>query len=52
MQTSQKINKLCAKCAGKCKQASDTILLKCPNFEKKAVQMEFKFAFPKKSRKK
>ena len=52
MQIPQKINKLCAKCTRKCKQSSDIILVKCPNFEKKAVQMEFKFAFPKKSRKK
>ena len=52
MQTPKKINKLCAKCIGRCKQSSDIILLKCPNFEKKPVQMEFKFAFPKKSKKK
>ena len=52
MRNPQKINKLCARCLKKCKQASTSILIKCPHFEKKSVQMEFKFAFPKKSRKK
>ncbi len=36
-------NVLCLQCRKKCKQTKDTILLTCPNFEGKDIQLEFKF---------
>jgi|APSaa5957512622_1039677.scaffolds.fasta_scaffold32809_4 hypothetical protein len=48
----EQYNKLCLKCELKCKQNADIILLGCPNFIKKPQQIEIKFSFPKKGKKK
>lgn len=42
------INNLCKKCERKCKQAKNVIVLGCPNFSKKPVQLEIKFSYYKK----
>jgi hypothetical protein len=39
---SPKINGICLKCQRKCKQPETAILLSCPRFDPKPVQLEIK----------
>jgi hypothetical protein len=47
----QSINKLCLRCAKKCKQSGDVTLFICPNYEYKPQQLELKFRYRRKKEK-
>ncbi len=51
MEKDKKINKLCEKCLRKCKQPDHIILLGCPKFEPRSVQLTLNFK-PKRKKKK
>jgi hypothetical protein len=45
-------NKLCERCARSCKQPASVVIITCPDFEPKPVQMTIPLKFPRGRQKK